>query len=270
MGGKDILGGVIGLGRIPIAGNGSNKVDILGGLKYGGSTGGTAFGLARTGNALKNGDFAALGQAGDHIIGNDLALIAELNGDLAIEVAARFRQRSGINAGAEIDDLDALFIAFNDAGDQVGAIDGRNNDDAVIHIGHGHQGLQLALGVALGGAGLNVDRYAQLFGSGLIAGLHVGPELVGQRDDDRTDLFAVGGRGLAQLLGHRLIKGSIQLIYHRVIHSGGGIGSGGRLGLIAAGGHCQQHHGSQQQCYKFLHFFFLQFGFDFIYKGSTL
>ena len=251
MRGENILGGVISLGRVPVAGNGSNEINILGSFKYSGSTCGTTLGLTGAGNTLQNGDFATIRQAGDHIIGNNLALIAELNGNLAVKVSAGFRQSSGINAGSQIDDLDALFVALHNAGDKVGAIDGRNDDNIVIHISHGHQNIKLALSVALGGAGLDIDGNAQLFGGCFVAVLHICPELIGHGDDDGADLFSVGSGGLAQLLRHCGIEGCVQLVYHSGIHSGigRGVGIGGRLRIIAAGDQCQQHHCRQQQSY---------------------
>ena len=196
MGGEDILGGIIGLGSIPIAGNGGNQFDILGSFKHCGSTCSASLGLACTGKTLQNGNFAALRQTGDHIIGNDLTLIAELNGNLAIQVTAGLCKSSGIHARTQIDDFNTLLIALYNAGDQIGAINGRNNDNIIIHIGHGHQNIQLTLSITLGGAGLNIDLNAKLLSSGFVANLHIGPELIGEGDDDSTNLLAIGGRGL--------------------------------------------------------------------------
>ena len=128
-------------------------------------------------------------------------------------MAASLSQSFGVHAGAQVDDLHAVFIALDNAGDQVGAVDGGDNDHVIVHVGHGHEDVQLGGGVALGGAGLDVDGNAQLLAGGLIEVLHVDPELVGQGDDHGANLDVAKALGHGtDLLLHSGVKLGVQLL----------------------------------------------------------
>ena len=187
-------------------------------------------------------------------------------------MAAGLCQRLNIHAGAQVDDLDAVFIALDNAGDQVGAVDGGNDDEIIAHIGHGHQGIQLGLGIALGGAGLHVDGDTQLLGGSLVAGLHVGPEGVGERDDHRADLLVAGGGGnIAELRAQGLIDLRVKFGNNVASFFAADRGVVHRGLVIAAGDQAEYQHQGQQQCQKLFHTsFFLQNNSEFIYKGLPL
>ena len=73
---------------------------------------------------MLDGYLAAIGQTGDHIVGDGLALLRKVNGYLGVQMSARFLERVNVNAGAKVDDLYAVLVALDYAGNEVGAVYG--------------------------------------------------------------------------------------------------------------------------------------------------
>ena len=194
-------------------------------------------------------------------------------------MSARFLECVNVNAGAKVDDLYAVLVALDYAGNEVGAVYGGYDDHVVVHIRHGHKNVKLGSRIALGSAGLHVYGYAHFLARRLVAILHVCPESVGQGYYDCAYLDVAEALGhCAELLLHGGVKVGIELLYCRGKLACGLLGRYGLLcglgllgrcgflsgdGLLCGGGraacYAQRHYGSEHDSKKFLHgVFFLR------------
>ena len=170
-------------------------------------------------------------------------------------MTASLFERVNIHAGAKVDDLHAILVALDDAGDQVRAVDRGDDEHIIVHVGHGHEYIELRGGVALGRTGLYIHGDAKLLAGLLVTILHVCPESVGQRDDHCADLdvaVILGHR--TELFFHRSVELVVELLHGRREFSLGhlriirlGRVVCGRIILCAAGSQCQHHCKCQQK-----------------------